>query len=53
MHTYLHATTIKEKRGHEFEWQQGGVYGRVWTEEREGGNDVIITSKNETKTKKK
>lgn len=24
-----------EKGGHKFEEQQGGIYGRVWTEERE------------------
>lgn len=31
--------------GHEFERQQGGVYGRNWEEEREERNDVIIMSK--------
>ena len=32
-------TTINEKCGHEFEREQGEVYGRVWREERGGGND--------------
>lgn len=28
-------TTINERRCPEFERKQGGVYGRVWREERE------------------
>lgn len=31
-----------EKRGHELKRQQAGVYVRVWREERERVNDVII-----------
>jgi hypothetical protein len=27
---------IDEKRGHGCEWEQGGVYGRLWRVEREG-----------------
>lgn len=37
----VHITIINEKRGHGFEREGGGVYGRVWGEER-GGNYVII-----------
>jgi hypothetical protein len=37
--------TIKEKRGHEFERKQEGIYGRIWREEREEINDVIIIPK--------
>lgn len=37
----MHAITINEKRGHEFEREQEGIHGRTWWEEREGGNDVI------------
>ena len=29
------------KRGHEFEREKGGIYGRVWREEREGRNVII------------
>lgn len=43
-HTYIH-TTISEKGGHEFGRDQGGVYERVWREERERRNEVIIMSK--------
>jgi hypothetical protein len=32
--------TIREKRCHEFEGEQGGVYGRVWRSE--GRNSAII-----------
>lgn len=38
--TYI--TTINAKRGHEFEREQGRIYGKDWREERKGGNDVII-----------
>ena len=30
------------KRGHGFAREQGGVYGIVWKEKREGGNYTII-----------
>jgi hypothetical protein len=29
----------------EFVRQQGGVFGKVWREEREGENDILIISK--------
>lgn len=38
----MYVTTVNKKRGHEFESEKGRVYGRVRTEEREGGNDVVI-----------
>lgn len=34
--------TTTEKEGHGFERKQGRVYRRVWSEEMEGGNHVII-----------
>lgn len=40
----MDAITINEERGHEVERKQGGVYGRAWREEREGGV-YVITSK--------
>lgn len=41
-------TNNEEKRGHELENVQGGVYGKVWKEEREGEKqcNFIMTSKN-------
>lgn len=40
---YMYLTTnSEEKRGHELENVQGGVYGKVWKEEKEGGNDVTV-----------
>lgn len=39
------------EKGHEFEREQGGVYGRIWREGREGENAVIIVSKNKNKFK--
>lgn len=33
--------TINEK-GHEFERERGGLYGRVWIEEKEEKNGTII-----------
>ena len=30
------------KRGHKFERGQGGVYGRIYREQREVRNDIII-----------
>lgn len=26
----------------EFEGEQGGIYGKIWREESEGRNDIII-----------
>jgi hypothetical protein len=37
----MYVRTNNEKRGHEFESMQGGVYGRVWRDKGEGRNDVI------------
>lgn len=42
----MHATTVRENRGHEFERERGGVYGRVRREEIEGEDDLITISKN-------
>ena len=39
---YVCAATINEKRGHEFEREQGRLYGRAWRGKREGGNDVTV-----------
>ena len=41
MYTYVHVTTMV--KDHEFEKEQERTYGKVWREEREGGNDVITT----------
>jgi hypothetical protein len=44
-HTHTHAhrqLTINEKRVHVFERKQEEIYGRVWKEEMEGGNDIIM-----------
>lgn len=47
---YIHAKTIYEQRGHGFERDQEGVYGRVWREVREERNGVIkLQSKNKQK----
>lgn len=35
--------TTNEKRSHEFEKEQGEVYARVWTEEKEESNIIIIS----------
>lgn len=32
----------KKKKGHEFEREQKGVYGKIWREERKGRNVVTI-----------
>lgn len=52
---YLHMliTIIDEKGSHEFERQQGRIYGRAWMKEMEEENDVIMTSKNKRKIKLK
>lgn len=46
MHVYITAT---EKEGHEFERKQGRVYRRVWREEMEGENRVIILQSHKSK----
>lgn len=40
-HTYVHEITISEKGGHKFEREQGGVYGQVLREVKEGRNVAI------------
>lgn len=35
-------TAINGKRYHEFEREKGPIYGKVWKEEREGENGIII-----------
>lgn len=42
MYMHMYVITMNEKRGLEFEREQGRVYGRVWREAKEGQNDVII-----------
>lgn len=43
----MHVAMINEKRGHEFEEEQGEAYGRACREERKWGKgcDYIIISK--------
>ena len=43
--TYTNVTTIKVKRSHEFNREQGGTYWRVWRREQKRRNDVIRISK--------
>lgn len=45
MYVLMYVTTINEIRGHEFEREQERVHSKVWREEREGGNNVIINLK--------
>ena len=42
---FIYVTTINGERDHEFERDQRGVHRRVWREEREEANDVIILSR--------
>lgn len=37
----MHERTINEK-SHEFKREQGKVYGRVWRQEKERGNNIIM-----------
>lgn len=41
----MYVTKINEIRGYEFEREPETVHSKVWREEREGGNDVIINLK--------
>lgn len=34
-------TSLREKKCHEYEREQGNIYWVVWREERKWGNDVI------------
>lgn len=43
--TYIHARTISENRGHDFEEEQGGPHGKDRRGEREGKHVLIIISK--------
>lgn len=45
IYTYTCIHTMTMKKGNEFEREQGGVYGRICREGREGENAVIIVSK--------
>jgi hypothetical protein len=38
LETHPPPPSINEKRGHEFEREQGGLNGKVWREEREVPN---------------
>lgn len=38
----MHVTTSNNKRGREFEKDQGWEYGRVFRKEKEWENDAII-----------
>lgn len=38
----MHTVPISEKEGHGFKGQLGGVYHKVWGEENEGRDVVII-----------
>lgn len=37
----MHTMTFSGKRGHHSEGEWGGIHGRVWRQEMEGGNNVI------------
>lgn len=41
-YAYMYVTTVNEKRRCEFEKEQGGPCGRLWREDKEEINDVII-----------
>lgn len=45
MHIYV--TKINEKGGHKLKRKHGGIYGKLWREEREGDNDVILFKKSQ------
>lgn len=38
--THRHAISVREKKAPGLEGEQGGVCGRIWSEEREGRNSV-------------
>jgi len=42
---------INERRGYEFERDQGGIYWRVWMEEKKRKNYVIVISKKKKNVK--
>lgn len=41
IHIHMHLTTFNERKDHEFERKQEGVYGRAYMDKEEG-NDMII-----------
>lgn len=41
-YTLIHAKTIHEQRGHEFEWEQGEECRKFCGEKREGRNAIAI-----------
>jgi hypothetical protein len=43
--TYDYITTINEKRSHEFEREQEGIYRRVWGEAMKRHNYIISKNK--------
>lgn len=45
----LHVATINERRGYEFEKEQGRAYGRVLRQESQRRNNVIIIPQNKSK----
>lgn len=42
IYMHIYGITINEKRSHELERAQEGIYGRAWREQREGRNVLII-----------
>lgn len=52
-YAYIHAIAINEKGGHESEGEQGVVYEKVWREEREERNEIILSQKFKRKTIKR
>lgn len=40
----IHVITFDETRSHKFEGQQGGVYERIWRDEKKRRNIIIIKS---------
>lgn len=40
--TCMHVTIINGKGGHGFGREQRGLYGRIWREENEKGNYMIV-----------
>lgn len=39
---HMHAITVNERRGYEFEGEWEGVYGTLWREERQGIKVLIL-----------
>lgn len=45
IHTYLYACNNNEKRGHEFQRDQGRVYYRFWRKEGQNDSPNLISNK--------